>query len=79
MHIDKHHWTLLRGPAADVRKLAALLGFNYEQIDSGEYVHSNLVTVLNPRGEVVFQQNAVAGDRAALADAIDQARNAEPQ
>ena len=78
MHIGQD-WKLLRGAATDVRKLAALLGFNYEQIDSGEFVHSNLVTVLNPHGEVVYQQNAVAGDRAALADAIDKARAVEPQ
>ena len=76
MQLDKDHWKLLRGSDADVRKLAALLGFNYEQVASGEFVHSNLVTVLNPRGEVVHQQNAVSGDRAELADAIRRARSA---
>jgi protein SCO1/2 len=52
MHIAPG-WKLLRGANTDVRRLAALLGFNYEQIASGEFVHSNLVTVLNPHGEVV--------------------------
>jgi len=76
MHLEKGSWKLLRGSDADVRKLAALLGFNYEQVQSGEFVHSNLVTVLNPRGEVVHQQNAVSGDRAELAEAIRRASGA---
>ena len=74
MHLEKGRWRLLRGSETDVRKLAALLGFNYEQIDSGDIVHSNLVTVLNPRGEIVHQQSAVSGDRALLADAIRRAQ-----
>ena len=63
-------WKLLRGPPAEVRKLAALLGFNYEEVDSGRFVHTNLVTVLNTRGEVVHQQSALDGNLAALAAAI---------
>jgi len=74
MQLGKQRWQLLRGPASDVRKLAALLGFNYEQIDSGEFAHSNLVTVLNSRGEIVHQQKGAGGDLAELADAIRAAR-----
>jgi protein SCO1 len=73
MHLDKSGWKLLRGAEPDVRKLAAVLGFNYEQIDSGEFVHSNLVTVLNARGEIVHQQNGVGSDSTVLKDAIRRA------
>jgi len=74
MKLDKDRWKLLRGPPSDVRKLAALLGFNYEEVDSGQFVHSNLVTVLNARGEVVHQQSALDGNLAELAAAIRAAR-----
>jgi protein SCO1/2 len=74
MQLGKQRWRLLRGPASDVRKLAALLGFNYEQIESGEFEHSNLVTVLNSRGEIVHQQKGAGGDLAELAAAIRAAR-----
>ena len=50
MHLGTDGWKLLRGSDPEVRKLAAVLGFNYEQIDTGQFVHSSLVTVLNARG-----------------------------
>ncbi len=74
MKLDPDRWKLLRGPPAEVRKLAALLGFNYEEVDSGQFVHSNLVTVLNARGEVVHQQDALGGNLPELTAAIRAAR-----
>lgn len=73
MHLEKDSWRLLRGGESDVRKLAALLGFNYEQIDSGEFIHSNLITVLDTRGQIVHQQSGVGGDPEALRAAIREA------
>jgi protein SCO1/2 len=75
MDLDKKNWLLLRGSSTDVRKLAAVLGFNYEQIDSGEFAHSNLVTVLNRRGEIVHQQSGAGGDLEALSDAVRAAQS----
>ena len=48
-------WSLLHGGADDVRELAALLGVNYRQDARGQYAHSNLITLLNERGEVEQQ------------------------
>jgi protein SCO1 len=50
------NWTLLRGEPEDVRELAALLGVIYRRDPNGTFAHSNLITVLNAEGEVVFQQ-----------------------
>ena len=69
MKLDRR-WKLLRGSPEDVRELAAVLGFNYEQIESGQFAHSNLVTVLDRRGEIVHQQNDFASDTRAVVDAI---------
>jgi protein SCO1/2 len=76
MKLDDARFTLLRGSAADVRELAAVLGFNYQQIDSGQFAHSNLVTVLDPHGQVAHQQNGLAGDGEGVIDAIRQALSA---
>lgn len=54
--LPKADWTLLRGEPDDVRELAALLGVNYRKDASGQFAHSNLITVLNAEGEIVFQQ-----------------------
>lgn len=62
MKLDGERWKLLRGSAEAVRELAAVLGFNYEQIDSGQFMHSNLVTVLGTRGQIVHQQNGVTAN-----------------
>jgi protein SCO1/2 len=71
MKLDRH-WKLLRGSAEDVRELAAVLGFNYEQIESGQFAHSNLVTVLDARGEIVHQQNDFASNAKPVIEAIRQ-------
>ena len=69
MKLDRR-WKLLRGSATDVRELAAVLGFNYQQIESGQFAHSNLVTVLDRRGEIVHQQNDFGGNTSAVIEAI---------
>jgi protein SCO1/2 len=33
-----------------------LLGVNYRRDARGQFAHSNLITVLNPAGEIVHQQ-----------------------
>jgi protein SCO1/2 len=68
----ERRWKLLRGSGEDVRELAAVLGFNYEQIESGQFAHSNLVTVLDWRGEIVHQQNDFASDTKAVVEVIRQ-------
>lgn len=49
-------WTLLRGGSDDVLELAALLGVSYKQDATGQFSHSNIITVLNANGEIVHQQ-----------------------
>lgn len=50
------NWTLLRGTPDDVLELAALLGVKFKKDARGQFAHSNILTVLNPGGEVVHQQ-----------------------
>ena len=48
-------WTLLHGESDDVLELAALLGVKYKEEATGQFAHSNLITVLNAEGEIVHQ------------------------
>ena len=57
--LSNQNWTLLRGEPDDVRELAALLGVIYRQDAKGDFAHSNVITVLNAEGEIVFQQSGV--------------------
>lgn len=63
------HWVLLHGNADSVRELAALLGVKYKQDTDGAFSHSNLITMLNPEGEIVHQRDGLQGglEKAALA------------
>ena len=62
-------WTLLRGTDDSVRELAALLGVKFKQEADGAFSHSNLVTILNPQGEISHQRLGLKGglDEAATA------------
>lgn len=71
--LARERWTLLRGSEDDVRELAALLGVNYAQDARGQFAHTNLVTLLNPEGEIAFQHAGLKQDPAPLLAAIEKA------
>jgi protein SCO1 len=54
-NLDSNRWTLLTGNKDDVMNLAALIGFKFKDDDKGGFSHSNLITMLNENGEIVYQ------------------------
>jgi protein SCO1/2 len=68
-HLDDG-WTLLHGTAEDVQELAMVLGVKYQQDARGQFSHSNLITVLNPAGEVAHQRSGLQGEVAPAARAV---------
>lgn len=62
-------WTLLHADAGSVREIAALLGVKYKREADGMFSHSNLITILNPAGEIAHQRVGLKGglDEAAAA------------
>jgi protein SCO1/2 len=70
-----NNWRLLRGGSEDVAELAALLGVKYKKEPSGQYAHSNVITILDKEGEIVHQQIGLnvdpAGSLAAINKALD--------
>ncbi|MDQ5978448.1 MAG: hypothetical protein QG602_1422 [Verrucomicrobiota bacterium] len=63
-------WTLLHGDDDAVRELAALLGVKFKLEADGQFAHSNLISILNPGGEVVHQRTGLQGGLDEAAQAI---------
>lgn len=62
MELDDMRWNLLTASEQDVLEFAHLMGVKYKQEPDGEFSHSNLITVLDPDGEIAFQQVGLEQD-----------------
>lgn len=60
--LDTSRWTLLHGTPGDVLELANLLGVRYAETPSGDFTHSNIITLLDLKGEIAIQQNGLGAD-----------------
>ncbi|MGB8168252.1 MAG: SCO family protein [Chthoniobacteraceae bacterium] len=60
--LGTEHWTLLRGSADSVKRLAEMLGFRYFPGSSTQFAHSLLITGINGAGEIVYQQSGIGVD-----------------
>lgn len=65
------NWTLLHGAPDDVLELAALLGVKFKKDARGDFAHSNLITILDAKGESVFQQSGLNRDPAPTISAVE--------
>jgi protein SCO1/2 len=55
-NLDLKRWKLLTGNSDDIIELAAVIGFKFKKDKSGDFSHSNLITFLNEKGEIIHQQ-----------------------
>jgi protein SCO1 len=60
--LPRANWTLLTGDADGVVDLAAVLGVKFKQDAQGQFAHSNVITLLNAQGEIVYQQTGLNPD-----------------
>lgn len=65
------NWTILHGKPDDVLELGALLGVKFKKESNGQFAHSNVITVLNAKGEIVFQQTGLNRDPALTVQALE--------
>jgi protein SCO1/2 len=73
MHLDPVSWSLLSGRPDDVMELAMLLGITYKRDQRGDFIHANVVTVLNKAGEIVHRHEGLQQDMASTLEAIRRA------
>lgn len=60
--MDDKQWTFLQGEISDVREFANVLAVKYKQISPMDFSHSNFISVFNPEGELVHQQEGLGVD-----------------
>lgn len=53
------HWSFLRSNEEQTREFAAVLAVNYKKISPIDFSHSNIISVFNEEGEMVFQQEGL--------------------
>lgn len=53
--LDLQRWTLARPEPGDLRKLSAVLGVQYRQLDDGEVNHSTVISLLDSEGRILAQ------------------------
>jgi len=63
-------WRLLNGTEDAVLELSVLLGMKYSHISATDFAHSNIITVLDPGGAIVHQQQGLGADDTATLAAI---------
>lgn len=57
--LDPVRWTLERTAPADVRKLAAVLGIQYRQLENRDFNHSSALILLDADGRVLARSSRI--------------------
>jgi len=60
--MDAEHWTFLQGTKTSVREFANVLAVKYKEISPLDFSHSNIISVFNPMGELIHQQEGLGVD-----------------
>lgn len=57
--MDGGQWEFLRSTEENTREFAAVLAVNYKKIAPLDFSHSNIISVFNAEGELIFQQEGL--------------------
>lgn len=57
--MDGNQWSFLRSTEENTREFAAVLAVNYKKISPMDFSHSNIISVFNAEGELVYQQEGL--------------------
>ena len=68
--MDDNHWTFLQGTESGVREFANVLAVKYKQISPIDFSHSNIISVFNPKGELIHQQEGLGVNNKETVDTI---------
>jgi protein SCO1/2 len=71
-HALDENWTLLHGNENAVRTLSVLLNVQFQKDAEGNFSHSNIISVLDKNGVLVFQKEGIDADPTETISAIKQ-------
>ncbi|MBK7888696.1 MAG: SCO family protein [Bacteroidetes bacterium] len=57
--MDASHWIFLQGTESDTREFANVMAVKYKEISPLDFSHSNIISVIDRSGEMVFQQEGL--------------------
>lgn len=60
--MDGDQWMFLQGTESGVREFANVLSMKYKEISPIDFSHSNIISVFNPAGELIHQQEGLGVD-----------------
>lgn len=69
--MNQNPWIFLRSTEENTREFAAVLAVNYKQISPMDFSHSNIISVFNPDGELIFQQEGLGVNNAETVEKIN--------
>lgn len=61
-YMDADNYTFLQGTKDGVREFANVLAVKYKEISPLDFSHSNIISVFNPKGELIHQQEGLGVD-----------------
>lgn len=71
--MDRDPWLFLTSSEDNTREFAAVLAVNYKKISPLDFSHSNIISVFNKEGEMVFQQEGLGVNSDETIEKIEQA------
>jgi len=63
--MDGEQWMFLQGTESGIREFANVLSVKYKEISPIDFSHSNIISVFNPAGELIHQQEGLGVDQKA--------------
>lgn len=68
--MEEDKWIFLRGSEENTREFAAVLAVSYKAISPVDFSHSNIISVFDKKGELVFQREGLRVNNQSVIDAI---------
>lgn|SRR5699024_1564454 len=68
--MEEDKWIFLRGSEENTREFAAVLAVSYKAISPVDFSHSNIISVFDKKGELVFQREGLGVNNQSVIDAI---------
>ncbi len=66
------HWIMLRSNNAATQELANVLSMKYKKISPIDFSHSNIISIFNPDGELILQEEGTGINSKKVADKVNE-------